>query len=278
MRRSSAHRAAALAVALTLVISGVSSAATVVNGGFETGNFSGWTVVNQPDSFPDGSWYVYSGTTTPVSFSSIAAPPGGTFAATSDQTGAGSHVLYQDIALEAGSSHVLSFDLYYNNQNGAFFTPATLDFNEFPNQQYRVDVLRAGADPFSVASGDVLAAVSRTDVGDAATLAPTRVTFDLSAFAGTTVRLRFAEVDNLFFFNASVDNVAIESVRLLPTSKDQCKKGGWKSFGSVFKNQGDCVSFVATGGRNRPAHGGGGSSASAGGEAAVGHWKGGPPR
>jgi hypothetical protein len=38
---------------------------------------------------------------------------------------------------------------------------------------------------------------------------------------------------------------------LRPTSKDQCKDGGWQTFG-VFKNQGDCVSFVATGGKNPP--------------------------
>ncbi len=37
----------------------------------------------------------------------------------------------------------------------------------------------------------------------------------------------------------------------LPTSADQCKKGGWQTFG-VFKNQGDCVSYVATGGKNPP--------------------------
>ena len=37
----------------------------------------------------------------------------------------------------------------------------------------------------------------------------------------------------------------------LPTSTDQCKNGGWKTFG-VFKNQGDCVSFVATKGKNPP--------------------------
>jgi hypothetical protein len=37
----------------------------------------------------------------------------------------------------------------------------------------------------------------------------------------------------------------------LPTAMQQCKNGGWRAFG-VFKNQGDCVSFVATGGRNRP--------------------------
>jgi hypothetical protein len=39
------------------------------------------------------------------------------------------------------------------------------------------------------------------------------------------------------------------------TSKEQCKKGGWQSFG--FKNQGDCVSFVATGGKNPPLTAGG---------------------
>jgi hypothetical protein len=38
------------------------------------------------------------------------------------------------------------------------------------------------------------------------------------------------------------------------TNKDQCKGDGWMSRfdsnGNAFKNQGDCVSFVATGGRN----------------------------
>ena len=38
----------------------------------------------------------------------------------------------------------------------------------------------------------------------------------------------------------------------LPTSKDQCKNGGWRTYG-VFKNQGDCVSFIATKGKNPPA-------------------------
>jgi len=40
----------------------------------------------------------------------------------------------------------------------------------------------------------------------------------------------------------------------MPTSKDQCKKDGWKSYGSTFKNQGDCVSFVATKGKNTPSN------------------------
>jgi hypothetical protein len=37
----------------------------------------------------------------------------------------------------------------------------------------------------------------------------------------------------------------------LPTSKDQCKNGGWRNFPG-FKNQGDCVSFVATEAKNPP--------------------------
>jgi hypothetical protein len=38
----------------------------------------------------------------------------------------------------------------------------------------------------------------------------------------------------------------------LPTNKEECKNGGWRTFG-VFKNQGNCVSFVATKGKNPPA-------------------------
>ena len=49
----------------------------------------------------------------------------------------------------------------------------------------------------------------------------------------------------------SGDLVVVDG-RALPTSKEECKKGGWQTFG-VFKNQGDCVSFVATGGKNPPA-------------------------
>ena len=41
------------------------------------------------------------------------------------------------------------------------------------------------------------------------------------------------------------------------TSKDQCEKGGWQfvtdDLGNSFKNQGDCVSYVATKGKNKGA-------------------------
>ena len=37
-----------------------------------------------------------------------------------------------------------------------------------------------------------------------------------------------------------------------PTSKSSCKNGGWKTFTSPkFKNQGQCVSYVASHGRKQ---------------------------
>lgn len=44
--------------------------------------------------------------------------------------------------------------------------------------------------------------------------------------------------------------------KVLPRTADACKKDGWKRYydgAARFKNQGDCVSFVATGGKNLPA-------------------------
>ncbi len=42
--------------------------------------------------------------------------------------------------------------------------------------------------------------------------------------------------------------------KAFPTTKDECKKDGWRSFDGIytFRNQGDCVSFVATQGKNGP--------------------------
>ena len=64
----------------------------------------------------------------------------------------------------------------------------------------------------SVEPGDVFATVFRTMPGDPLSKPYTPVTFDLTRFAGQTVRLRYAEVDNQSWFLASVDVVDIESV------------------------------------------------------------------
>jgi hypothetical protein len=53
------------------------------------------------------------------------------------------------------------------------------------------------------------------------------------SFGDTNVRGRVTSGDVVF-----VD------VPPLPSSKDQCKDGGWRTFGSFFRSQGDCVAFV----------------------------------
>src|SRR5262249_23553779 len=79
----------------------------------------------------------------------------------------------------------------------------------------------------------------------------------LSLSAGShEIRIRIVRAGTNFPSTSTpreyVDNVTLtQESSGLPTSKDQCKKDGWKTFG-VFKNQGDCVSFVATGGANPP--------------------------
>jgi len=189
----------------------VSAEARVLNSDFETGDISRWTPANQPIGLVN--WFVYSGTTSPLSDHKIAAPPSGNFAATTDQFGPGSHVLYRDIHLKRNMKHELSFYLYYHNFANRFFTPNTLDYTGKANQQYRVDLLKPSANPFSVKSKDILRTLFRTDVGDHNRLAPTLKTYDISRYAGKTVRLRFAEVDNHSNFLASVDKVKVKSKR-----------------------------------------------------------------
>jgi hypothetical protein len=42
-------------------------------------------------------------------------------------------------------------------------------------------------------------------------------------------------------------NIVVVDAQPLPTSKEQCKSGGWQNFGDAFKNQGQCVAFVERG-------------------------------
>jgi hypothetical protein len=184
-----------------------------VNAGFESGTFAGWTVLNEVGG--SGDWFVYSGTISPLSGLPIAPPPQGMFAATSDQTGPGSHILFQDVTVPPSTPSTFSFVLYYENFASGFFSPPTLDFTAEPNQQYRVDIIKTSAPIGSVAAGDVLATVFQTHPGDPFSLGPTPMSFDLTPFAGQTVRIRFAEVDNQSNFLGSVDGLGGASAPVL---------------------------------------------------------------
>jgi hypothetical protein len=104
---------------------------------------------------------------------------------------------------------------------------------------------------------------------DAPTEGWTRVTFDQTALTnagipadGTLERIAiiFDEGDDTVFADENVtagtvylDNINVNGERVgepeeeseMPISKDDCKNDGWETYGDMFKNQGQCVSFVA---------------------------------
>ncbi len=198
---------------LVCALSTPAQAALITNGGFESG-LSSWTRVDQVGG--DGTFSVQTGTLSPVNLFTVPAPLGGIRAAMTDTQGPGSHVLYQDVVVPTGliGPYVVSFSLFINNNNGAgnFFAPASLDFaTPTLNQQARVDLVKTSANPFSVAAADVLQNLYQTAPGNPLISGYTSferdVTALLQANQGQTLRLRFAEVDNVAPFNLGVDNV-----------------------------------------------------------------------
>jgi hypothetical protein len=189
------------------------------NGGFEAG-LTSWTTLDQIGS--DGTFFVQSGTTSPVNGFSVAAPPEGVNAAMTDAQAPGSHVLYQDFVVPTGGgSFEVAFSLFLNNLADAFYVPDHLDFaTPDLNQQARVDIVTTSADPFSVASGDVLQNLFKTAPADPLVSGYTNHIVDVTALfqarQGQTLRLRFAAVDNVAPFNFGVDAVDIRSSRSAP--------------------------------------------------------------
>jgi hypothetical protein len=53
------------------------------------------------------------------------------------------------------------------------------------------------------------------------------------------------------FTETFTSDPSVGNCGLLPTAQGECKEDGWKAF-VVFKNQGDCVAWVETAGRNAP--------------------------
>jgi len=209
------YRTMWLGAALACALSLPAHAGLIANGGFEAG-FSSWTRANQLGS--EGTFALQTGTLSPVNGFAVPAPPGGITAAMTDAGGPGSHVLYQDFVVPNSivGAYLVNFALFINNNNGAgaFFTPASLDFaTPALNQQARVDIIKTTANPFSVAAADILQNLYQTAPGNPLISGYNNSLVDVTALLlanqGQTLRLRFAEVDNVAPFNLGVDNVDI---------------------------------------------------------------------
>lgn len=199
----------------------------LVNGGFETGNFTGWSVVNAAGSFPGSNFFVSSTTTLPQSGDSTVGPASGSFYAVSDQSGSGVHALIQSFTIPApASSVILTFRMFVNSYGGNFVNPIGLDFTDGANQHARVDILSAGASAFTTGVGVLRNLYLGTDAGTNPH-SYTSYSFDLTSLLGASgsYQLRFAEVDNQLFLNQGVDNVALDVTPLSGVPEPSCSVG-----------------------------------------------------
>jgi hypothetical protein len=180
---------------------------------FERGDLSGWGT----HAWGPGGWRAYSDPTTPPDSSisdpripfDVTAPPQGRFAAVLDMCGPGTRLLYRDLKLDGPQE--LRFELYYHSFSTGFSSVLALSHVvPYPNRQLRVDIVDPAAPLHSTAAGDVLDTVFRTTPGDPPELGPKTVSSDLSKWAGRTVRIRFAEVDNNGPLRVVVDDVRLD--------------------------------------------------------------------
>lgn len=89
-----------------------------------------------------------------------------------------------------------------------------------------------------------------TTLATVATTCPDAVVLGIGVNVGTFNPGYTVAVDGVRFDETTYD---FELGRR-PSGKDECKDGGWAAFDDpAFKNQGDCVSFVVTKGKNPPA-------------------------
>jgi hypothetical protein len=183
----------------------------VVIDDFESGSLANWKIAGSGA----GAWFVYTDGKTPPNASesdpnfpfSVPNPPQGKFAAVTDMNGPGRRILYRDVELDG--RYTLRLTVFYVNA-GRFTSPETLDYESTENQQFRIDIVAPAAPADSLTAAHVLANVFRTSPGDPDRRDPSAVTVDLSKWAGQTVRLRLASVDNLGPLRVGVDEIRLE--------------------------------------------------------------------
>jgi len=172
----------------------------IVNGGFESGDFTGWSI----GGFGGGGFVLNDGAFDPDSPDAALPPITGSFGALSIQNGNGKHTLAQEFYLPDGAtSTTLKWTHDIRNHAGAFAA----------NHRFAVELRRAEDDA-------LLTTLFTTQPGDAAFTGPTNHTARLQAWRGERVRLVFVEEDSLGHLNVHLDNVSLIAGSAEPTTFD----------------------------------------------------------
>ena len=217
----------ALGIIAALAFAGSTQAFTgATNGSFETGayidNGSGFQQLDAPNTSIDG-WSVDSGSVDWIGTYWTA--PNGEMSI--DLSGADAGSLSQTFDTTIGNTYTVAF-LLSGNPDG-------------PPSPKTLEVSATGGTPGQYSHD--------TTGSDLATMVWTPETYTfLATSASTTVTFLSTTAGP---YGPALDNVVVSET--VPT-KDECKNGGWQSMidnaGNSFKNQGDCVSYFATKGKN----------------------------
>lgn len=201
----------AASLCLTLLIGApVAGQELISNGGFETGDYTGWNVETWPGS--NGATQVTNVLVGPQSGQPQNGPFSGSFYSLSDQGGPGAYAISQVFNIaSAPNSAILSFALYMNNWAAETTIGPDFDpFGGYANQYGSVDIFAGAVSGFTPGVG-----LQNFFLGS--TLAATNSNpwvhymFDVTALlsAPGDYTLRFAAVDNQFFHNMGVDAVSL---------------------------------------------------------------------
>ena len=116
-----------ISMASLLAPLGAHAGELISNGGFETGDFTAWSVYEAGSL---GAVSVESGFVAPNSLKPTAGPESGTYYALMDEPFAGANALIQTFSTGPVKSAVLSFNMFVNDHNPsgqAFIDPTGLD-------------------------------------------------------------------------------------------------------------------------------------------------------
>lgn len=218
-----------VAFAVSLTLAGAALAASITNGSFE-GSLSGWSASGV--DLVCGGWQAAEG--------SCSVDMGGSPAQGS---------VSQDLATSAGTTYTVTFALAGNPT----CTPGNEDWVGWVSESGS-KTLRVTASP---AVSTMMAYTFDVTGKSITNMGWTTQTFVFIA-DGSTTTLKFENTESNWC-GPAIDNVTVSGGGggTTPSVADQCKQGAWASLrddrGNEFKNQGDCVSYVATKGKNKGA-------------------------
>ncbi len=171
----------------------------ITNGGFETGDFTGWVKM----ASPNGDFIINDGTVDPPSTDGPLPPYAGKESALAEHSGPGSHSIYQQLSIPA---EAVGATLSWAHRLRNFYTAWT------PFQEFRVEIQDT--------SGDVLAVAFATQPGDPLMGDWATNSFDLGNLIGQTIRVAYIVNPGGFHLDVHLDSVSVLAGFTIPFTND----------------------------------------------------------